>query len=360
VSERGFLVCADITGYTNYLDESELDHASRILADLLDLLLGEIQNPLRLSRVEGDAVISYAPGLDGINPQILVDRIEATYVVFRRALDQIAVNTLCSCRACGNLSWLDLKFIVHHGEFVVQRIGNQDELVGPDVNLMFRLTKNTIRETLGIPGYLALTEAAVEALDMPGYVADLIEHVESPTEGSPVGLRVRDMASLWVRRRSEGTIDLAAEGVLLTVERALPVRLSVAWDYLTRPTTRSVYFGATATDVLTLDDGRVGVDAVYVCQYGDERLEHQVVDWDPPSRYAFTAPVGDGLTSIGEFRLQPDFERTLVTFRAAVPRGPDGDRVTEDARAAIADELTSFFTAAFDRLAERIEQDRAA
>lgn len=356
MAERGFLVCADISGYTAYLDDSELEHASGILSELLDLLLGEVSTPLRLSRVEGDAVISYAPGLDDISPQILVDRIEGTYVAFRRALERIVVNTSCSCRACGNLSSLDLKFVVHHGEFVVQRLGSQDELVGADVNLLFRLVKNRIKEALGTSGYLALTDAATSALGLPGYVAEMVEHEEDDGAGGTVLLHVKDMGPVWERRRSEGTVDLVADGILFSMERTLPVSTEVAWDYLTSPDTRAVMFGSTSDEVEALPDGRIGPDAVYVCWHGEHRDRHAILDWDPPRRYAFSAPLEGGLTIVGEFRLEPAGDGTHVTFRSTNPKGK---RFAGLLRGRLRKGLVEFFTEAFDRITDRVEHDLA-
>ena len=61
--EQGYLVIADITGYTAYLSDSELEHAQDSLSSLLNLLIDHTTTPLTLSRLEGDAVISYA--MDG-------------------------------------------------------------------------------------------------------------------------------------------------------------------------------------------------------------------------------------------------------------------------------------------------------
>jgi uncharacterized protein YndB with AHSA1/START domain len=357
VIERGFLVCADITGYTKYLDDSELDHASGVLAELLDLLLGEVRTPLNLSRVEGDAVISYAPLTDGLAPQVLVDRLEGTYVAFRRALEQFIANSTCACNACGNLPNLDLKFVMHHGEYVVQRLGGQDELVGPDVNLLFRLTKNRIREELGTTGYLALTAAAAAALDLPGYVQGLTEFAEEDASG-PINLFVKDMRPVWQEHRARSIVDLSADGILFTMERTLPVPLSMAWDYLTRPATRALMFGSTNDAVETLPDGRMGRDAAYVCWHGDQRDRHPVLDWDPPHRYAFQAPIDEGVTAVGEFRLEDGGSSTRITFRSTNPRTADGPLTgafLEMAR----DGLIEFFTGAFERIAGKVEEDLA-
>jgi hypothetical protein len=54
---EGYLLIADITGYTRYLSESELEHAQETLTALLELLV-ENTRPW-LSAISGDAVISY-------------------------------------------------------------------------------------------------------------------------------------------------------------------------------------------------------------------------------------------------------------------------------------------------------------
>ena len=55
----GFLLIADITGYTAYLSASELEHAQGTLTALLELLIEHTRPPLIISRLAGDAVISY-------------------------------------------------------------------------------------------------------------------------------------------------------------------------------------------------------------------------------------------------------------------------------------------------------------
>ena len=53
--ETGFLVIADLTGYTAYLSGSELEHAPAIAGDLLETIVGRLDPPFRLAKFEGDA-----------------------------------------------------------------------------------------------------------------------------------------------------------------------------------------------------------------------------------------------------------------------------------------------------------------
>ncbi|MDA1174366.1 MAG: hypothetical protein O2826_07595 [Chloroflexi bacterium] len=61
--DRGCLLIADITGYSTFLNTSELEHAQGSLTALIEMLVTNTRPPLVISRLEGDAVISYV--LDG-------------------------------------------------------------------------------------------------------------------------------------------------------------------------------------------------------------------------------------------------------------------------------------------------------
>ena len=145
MTQQGFLIISDITGYSKYVNESELEHARDSLIALLNILIDHTQSPLVLSKLEGDAVFSYAPTGGFLQGQTLLDMIESTYASFRKALELMVINTTCTCNACRNLPNLDLKFFVHFGSFMIQKIGNYTELVGNDVNLVHRLAKNHIK-----------------------------------------------------------------------------------------------------------------------------------------------------------------------------------------------------------------------
>lgn len=66
--------------------------------------------------------------------------IESIYIAFRRAMEQMVLNTRYECNACANIGGLDMKFIVHRGEFLVQTIASYQELLGRDVHAAHRLT----------------------------------------------------------------------------------------------------------------------------------------------------------------------------------------------------------------------------
>ena len=61
MAQSGFLLIADITGYTMFLTRSELEHAQGILDALFKSIFAEIKAPIILSNLQGDAALTYLP-----------------------------------------------------------------------------------------------------------------------------------------------------------------------------------------------------------------------------------------------------------------------------------------------------------
>jgi hypothetical protein len=62
-----------------------------------------------------------------------VETLANQYIVFSDTLQQMQFNTTCTCRACQNMKLLDLKMCVHYGEYLIQKLGDREELLGADV-----------------------------------------------------------------------------------------------------------------------------------------------------------------------------------------------------------------------------------
>ena len=55
-TQHGYLVLADISGFTWYVAGTELEHANEILTEVLELIVARFTPTLTLSKLEGDAV----------------------------------------------------------------------------------------------------------------------------------------------------------------------------------------------------------------------------------------------------------------------------------------------------------------
>lgn len=129
--EKGYLVISDISGYTAFLTQSELEHAEGIMKGLFDTLVKEMKSPLVISKLEGDAIFACAPEGSFVQGQTLLEAIENIYCAFAMSLESMQLNTSCTCNACELIPSLDLKFILHHGTYMLSEIGGRQELSGP-------------------------------------------------------------------------------------------------------------------------------------------------------------------------------------------------------------------------------------
>lgn len=280
----GYILIADITGYTVYLNESELDHAKGTLTDLLELLIEETKPPLVINRLEGDAVFSY--GLDEafVNAQTFLESIEDTYVAFRRAVELMVLNNTCNCSACANVSNLDLKFFVHHGTFALQEVGENEELMGTDVNLIHRLLKNSVTEETGIRAYILCTDAAETALGLTAMSGNLVAHTENVADFGPVKLWIRDMHPVYEARRDEVATEVSQDQILAQDQIEIAVPREILWDYLNQSEFRNFLLGSDRFEVENKQDGLIGSGSVYLCYHGKKQVSQVVREWQPFER----------------------------------------------------------------------------
>jgi hypothetical protein len=156
--EGGFLVLADISGFTAFTTATELDHGAAVIGALLAGVMKALSPPLEIQELEGDAV--FALGSDRALPPgaPLLGLLRRAYLAFREQQQDMEADSSCSCQACSSVGTLSLKMVVHHGRFVRQSVGGRPRVAGADVILAHRLLKNEVEGR----AYILLTEAARE------------------------------------------------------------------------------------------------------------------------------------------------------------------------------------------------------
>ncbi len=323
MTTTGYIVIADITGYTAYLKGSELEHAEDSLRSLLEVLIEQTKSPLVISRLEGDAVISYTPQAGFLQGQSLVELIENSYVAFRRARERMRLNTTCTCNACRNIPNLDLKFFVNHGSFMLQEMPMYTELIGNDVNVTHRLVKNHIKEQTGVRAYAAYTAAAVEALGIQEFAAQLTQHREEFADVGEVELFVQDLMPVWEREREQHQIVVDPAEAGLIVDSVIPAPPSLAWDYFTKPEYRMLLMEAESMPVENRNLGRTGSGTVYYCAHGSGSIRQPVLDWRPFDYYTYESELPMGMTAMVTVRFEPidGGQSTLVRQICGKPVG---------------------------------------
>lgn len=164
------LMLVDISGYTKFMvsHDKELRHSQTIIGELLESLMRQVDVPLRISNIEGDALFLYAvkSGEQEVwrrRSTNLVERLLSLFQVFGERLAEISAYSVCKCDACVEVGDLKLKIIVHSGEALLSNVGEYPTLSGVDVITLHRLAKNSVPEDQ----YVLLTEAAYHDLQLP-------------------------------------------------------------------------------------------------------------------------------------------------------------------------------------------------
>ena len=323
ISGRGYLVLADITGYTRFLTGSELDHAEGILQDLFGALTEQLQSPVVLSNIQGDAILAHAPAARAPDGGIMLNAVEGLYCGYRERLAHMERNTTCACAACANIPDLDLKLLVHFGDYVEHSLGGRNELSGLDVVLVHRLLKNEVVEQTGVAAYALFTEAAVAAIGLDAFFVAAPRYRQEDAELGVIETRVLDMGPLWERHRIQSRVVLGPETARWFPDTSveLPAPPDVAWYYLTDPQERPRWFAnVTNLDRRTAKDGRLAPGTEDHCAHGGGNVSrYTYLDVLPHKHvtYDIWTPLGGAVRT--SLILEPTATGTRVTVRAARP-----------------------------------------
>lgn len=163
-TQTGYLVLADISGYTSFVAKTEIEHADLALSYLLETIIEQLNGLLTIAKLEGDAVFAYMETSRLENGKSMLDLIDGSYQAFRDKASALYSQATCPCKACKAIPTLDLKLVVHHGEYVIQQVAGIRDLLGTDVNLIHRLLKNGVSESTGWKGYALFTESAMQQM----------------------------------------------------------------------------------------------------------------------------------------------------------------------------------------------------
>jgi uncharacterized protein YndB with AHSA1/START domain len=317
-----FLI-ADISGYTGYLAGVELDHAQDILADLIGAVVTALRPNFRLAKLEGDAAFTYADA-DELDGSMLLDTIERCYFGFRRRRRDVRQATSCDCNACVRIPDLNLKFVVHHGQAIHQKVAGRQELLGPDVITVHRLLKNDVVEGLGVEAYALLTQQCVAVTDLDPAALGMRPTSETYEHIGEVQGWVHDLERRWREEEERRRVFVAPDDAVLVVDVATRAPPQVAWEFLTKPGQRMSWQPwVTEVAVKGATGGRRGPGSANHCMHGKDAVVEEILDWRPydyvTDRTILDAPSGP-VKVLHTIELEPTTTGTTIHMRFAAPR----------------------------------------
>ena len=257
----------------------ELAHANDILSDLLQTIVQRFGTLLTISKLEGDAVFAYGADTNLPHGDLLLDLLESTYVAFRDRQMGIKRQTTCECNACRRIPDLDLKLLIHYGEYLRQDVGGIPELLGSDVNLVHRLLKNHVSEATGWRAYMLFTANSLAHLgiDLPQAHAQIetYEHL-GDVQTYSLDLRERYQALTDARR-----VFVTAEDADLVLTQDFGAPAPVVWDWLNDPQKRTRWTHDRIWQADARPGGRNGAGARNHCAHGKSSIIETILDWRP-------------------------------------------------------------------------------
>jgi len=269
-TQHGHLILADITGYTSYVATTELTHSQEILTELLETIIAQFKPRFTISKLEGDAVFAYAPETSIPRSETILELIDATYSAFRSRQEAAHRRTTCTCNACRNIPNLDLKFFSHHGEYFVQNISGTKELIGSDVNLIHRLTKNHLSEKTGWRAYALFTEQALTHFTAP--LEGLFEQPETYDHLGEVRTFSMDLHTRYKTLMDARRIFIKPEAAHFTYKADYDASASLVWEWFNDPHKRGQWMISEIVPVLRIG-GRSGVSgARNHCVHGNNQI----------------------------------------------------------------------------------------
>jgi uncharacterized protein YndB with AHSA1/START domain len=331
-TRQGYLLLADISGYTAFLTGTELEHAHGIINELTRLIRERLTPPMRFVKLEGDAVFCYADAESFEDGERFVELLEACYFGFSNRLLDMTRSTTCRCNACKAIGSLDLKFVTHYGSFMVERDGEREDLAGPDVILVHRLLKNTVGDDGGPAAYAFLTapclERMPESLELPAHT-EAYESFGETTGGvhnlGPVLEQMREAQREYISS-AEADFELSGE--------PSPYPPAVLWQYFVDPEKRLRWQPNQKTiDNQPNKQGRLGPGASSHCAHGiGPDVLREYLDWRPYEYFTIRfTPLGGGVplfvpgVETTEF-IPTDAGTTMVHYRF---RATDRGRLTK-------------------------------
>ncbi len=142
-AQQALIFIPDISGFTQFVTDTEVNHAKHIIEELLEILIDSNNIGLEVSEIEGDAILFYrfgkAPTVDD-----MLGQVREMFSKFHQHLKKYERHRVCNCGACCTAHKLAIKFVTHYGDITINNIRQYKKLFGKEVIVAHRLLKNDI------------------------------------------------------------------------------------------------------------------------------------------------------------------------------------------------------------------------
>ncbi len=158
---KSLLFIPDISGFTQFVQNTEIEHSQHVIAELLEVLINANTQNLQLAEIEGDALFFYKEN-NIPSQEMLLAQIESMFTAFYSHLKILKKNRICSCNACASAPKLQLKIIAHAGEIQFLNVKGNHKPFGNAVIEAHRLLKNKVHSD----NYILISDELVKEIEL--------------------------------------------------------------------------------------------------------------------------------------------------------------------------------------------------
>ena len=176
-NKSGFLLIADISGYTPFIKNHSMrkkpiigkkiadfwdSHAHKLINTLLEEVIQNFEPVMQFNKLEGDAALFFLEEIcDKNQMQDIYEKMVITRERFNSKVNSLQFVQSCPCDPCQQSKNLKLKMFLHKGYFTQTEIRNNQELSGEALIFIHRLLKNKVKSS----EYFLFSGAVLEQLD---------------------------------------------------------------------------------------------------------------------------------------------------------------------------------------------------
>jgi ribosome-associated toxin RatA of RatAB toxin-antitoxin module len=235
---KSLLFIPDISGFTKFVQTTEVEHSQHVIAELLEVLISANTQELELAEVEGDALFFYKEE-ELSSQERLLGQIETMFTAFYGHLKLLEKNRICPCNACATAHSLHLKIVAHSGELQFIQVQGNRKPFGQQVIEAHRLLKNSIDSD----HYALISKELANDLELPIYYYSKVYRFregKDSYDGKEVAYiySLIDIEKLNLASFSQAKKVGFEVGPNIVLEQQFPISAESLFEYITNYTYR--------------------------------------------------------------------------------------------------------------------------
>jgi len=274
---KSLLFIPDISGYTKFVQSTEVEHSQHVIAELLEILIAANTQDLQLAEIEGDALFFFKERMVPSQEKLLA-QMETMFTAFYSHLKLLEKNRICPCNACATAPNLELKIIAHCGDLQFLEVQGNRKPFGQSVIEAHRLLKNSVDSD----NYVLITEPLAETIGLSAtYQSALFRFHESEDVYDDQSMTYCyakiDNEKLKIQQFERPQyVDLSSHNVAITVEKEFPVSTDALLEVITNY--RHRHHWAKGVEEITYDSNEVTrLGSEHTCVIGGKHLDFVTV-----------------------------------------------------------------------------------